>query len=484
MKFIAIAIAALVGAADAATLKGKHFNKNIAGKLMQNAKVHQAASRKLDQNEFEITGEYSVIFNSCESLTVQANFDQGGDDNGYTVQNMYSNGQLKAQRSYILFDICPSSYCYTDNGKYHDTYITDMASFIDAFAEFIPQKQEAYCEGCNENMDYCMYYNQDSSSTGGTAVMVEDVIYEYINCDRCQAYGCFSENREDDGSVEWIRQMTECAESENPMYYEGQAIRWGFMCDEDGDGVEVAAFLDEDCTLYTNQVSFGSSMSNYDYYMWSTTKQSIEYMFSTQFSCYDPEITYINPYDEEAGNYDEEFYNYKNGYYQNNNGNNAYEVPEAAEWCRDVFDGEMDTVSMNDCGYNYNENQAQEEEQEEENNNGYYVQQTYTLSEEMAEDGYSVCTALNNMGGSGEHLYETKNSGSLYTYGGSKTSSADVHETIAGNQKKGINVGATLAVIVVLLVIGGVAAFYVKSKSSRSDKSQPMLSGDGKGQMA
>ena len=101
MKFVALTLAALFGATNATSLKGKTLkNQKFTTKLIQNAKpADKESARKLEENEFQITGLHSIIFNSCETLTVQADFQDDGD-NAYLLQQMYTNGQLKAQQSY------------------------------------------------------------------------------------------------------------------------------------------------------------------------------------------------------------------------------------------------------------------------------------------------------------------------------------------------------------------------------------------------
>merc|ERR1712216_14373 len=54
-----------------------------------------------------------------------------------------------------LFSVCYSSDCYYQAEDEKLTFITDVATYFQAFADFLPNQVERYCEGCQENEDYC-----------------------------------------------------------------------------------------------------------------------------------------------------------------------------------------------------------------------------------------------------------------------------------------------------------------------------------------
>jgi hypothetical protein len=190
---LALAVAILAGSSsptNAIRLSGKYTsNPELTAKIMEHAQYYYPPNtdgngRDLeegaDASSFEITAAHTILFRSCESLTVQADFGSNDDDSGLsdTLKSMYQAGQLKAEKSYILFDVCLSEYCDSGKASDHTTFITDMASFINAFLQFIPNKTQAYCQGCFDNQAYCStesqkYYtssgsgSSSSSSSGG-----------------------------------------------------------------------------------------------------------------------------------------------------------------------------------------------------------------------------------------------------------------------------------------------------------------------------
>ena len=174
MKFLAVALAALTGLTDARDvasaqrkladrMKKGQFNKHT---LMRGAKPYSSgAKRMLDQqqqgNYFQITGDYSVGFDSCFSLTVEDE-DLFNDDMLYYAKE----GQVIAQKSYVLFNVCYTEDCYYEEDDSKMTFITDIGTFFQAFADYLPNQVESYCEGCQQNMEYCTgeaeynYYQQ------------------------------------------------------------------------------------------------------------------------------------------------------------------------------------------------------------------------------------------------------------------------------------------------------------------------------------
>jgi hypothetical protein len=162
MKFLSLAVAALIGMTEgkrtltAEQLKTRlakgQFNKET---LMRGAKPYGETARMLEQaeqqEEWEINGLYSVQFSNCVSLSVQDDDLFSDDLIGYAEA-----GLLKAEKSYIIFTACQSSSCYNQSNDQKRTFIIDIASFFQVFADFLPNQVENYCEGCNRNYDYCM----------------------------------------------------------------------------------------------------------------------------------------------------------------------------------------------------------------------------------------------------------------------------------------------------------------------------------------
>lgn len=454
MKFLSIAVAAVLGAMGAAEGKKKISSQEMKSRiqkgqfnsrtLMRSAKPYGKTARKLEeanngdaneeQQEWQINGLYSVQFSKCLSMTYQ--------DEDLFDENFISyaqDGLLIAEKSFILFTACQSDDCYYQSDE-DMTFITDIASFFQAFADFLPNQVENYCEGCNQNYDYCMGTldaqqegygaddavaddaaaddgqedaqqednngeedqqdeNQDqeaegedqgdqqedngeqdngeqdnaegqdngegedgdNANEGGRKLSkVMDLpfrklannnnqVIQMIDCDMCNAYECFQADEEqangddaaDDAVVyefedalNWLDGLTQCQQMEEATYND-MALYSGLICNSDGTGVEIGIFMDEECTLYAPKLSFGSMMSYSDSMYFSMSEEVVEYMFTNDFSCYQPDVQYTNPYEYEEQEEDA------------NGDDQAEDEPEAAEWCANLFNGSKFTNTNN-----------------------------------------------------------------------------------------------------------------------------------------
>lgn len=397
MKFLGLALTALLGVASGkksvsnkqmkARLEKGQVNKRS---LMKNAKPYNAAARKLDEEEWQINGMYSVQFNSCFSMTVE-------DENMFDeyIINYAAQGDVVNEKSFILFSVCYTSDCYYQADEEKMTFITDIPSFFQAFADFLPNQVEQYCEGCQENEDYCsgelqaeyeaQYYEDQAAEEDGAEEegaeeeggeedgaeeeggeeggerrklsKVMDVtsrklennrVIKMIDCDMCNAYDCFEAEDEEEqqqgddvvyefeDALNWLDELSECQEMEE-VYFDNMNVFAGLICNAEGNGVEIGVFFDEDCQVYAPKVSYASLMSYADSQYFSMSEEVVEYMFMNDFSCYQPETVYTNPYE-----YDEVAQEDGDG-----EDNDEYEVPEAAEWCDNLFDGGKRTKDFN-----------------------------------------------------------------------------------------------------------------------------------------
>lgn len=256
--------------------------------------------------------------------------------------------------------------------------------------------------------------------------------------------------------------MTSCTQSNTPTYFNGAEITTGFMCNEAGDGVEIAAFLDNYCTLYTNQVAYGNLLTGSEYKYWYNSKTHIEYMFNVGYSCYNPTIMYINPSDEAAGTYGDN--------YKPNMGD--YYVPAVADYCSNVFENSnTGVVEIGTCSDSSSHGGSEYVADGGED----YFQQVYTLAEEDINDGYAVCAALMGMGGSGEHLYEKSASGAMYKYSGGAKTSANWQQI--NNKESGVK-GGWIAFLVLFMLgaaAGGGYYYHKKQEESKQEKKSPLV---------
>ncbi len=438
MKFLSLAVAAFLGMTEGKKtlsstelktrmVKGQ-FNKET---LMRGARPYGETARKLEQQQqqeqaWEINGLYSVQFSSCITLTVQD--DDLFNENYLTYAQ---EGFVKAGKSYILFTTCQSSDCYYQADDQKLTFITDIASFFQAFSDFLPNQVENYCEGCNQNYDYCMgnldanadaAAADDAAAAEGDAAAAEgdaaaedqgqeqqadqgqdqqadqgqeqadqgqeqqadqgqeqqdgqqqaeeggeeaaqgenggarrklsnimdlssrhlanNQVVQMIDCDMCTAYECFEDaaaeaEQEANGAViydfddamMWLDGLSTCQQMQDAAY-NNLPLYSGVICNAEGTGIEIGVFMDQDCTLYAPKLSYSSMMTEADTQYFTMTKEIVEYMFTNDFSCYQPDIQYTNPYqyqqNEEQAAADE---------------NQQQENPAAAEWCNNLFNG-------------------------------------------------------------------------------------------------------------------------------------------------
>ena len=221
---------------------------------------------------------------------------------------------------------------------------------------------------------------------------------QFIDCDQCSAYGCYEDDENvDDGQVnkdeldnqvsEWIANLAECQET--GVQWNNMNLYVSAMCSPYGDGVEFAVFVDEDCTMYTNQKAFNSVYNpyyngekiNYLYY----AEDYIKTAFSSVMPCLEQE--FANPNEEQNGNEEEE------------------EKYEVNEYCEGIFnDGAAD---FNNCQGGNAEEEANQDDQ--------YNWYTFDMTAENAEDIDEVCYTINKMSGEYYHVYDEVNSGTWYS---------------------------------------------------------------------
>jgi len=496
MKFLSVALAALVGFSEAKkSISGKdiktrmqngQFNKKS---LLRNAKPYGAhTTRKLEEEEWEINGLYSVMFDSCFSLTIQ-NEDMINEN----YINMAAAGEITAEKSYVLFKVCLSEDCYYQADDEKMTFITDIASFFQAFYDFLPNQVESYCEGCKENEDYCFgniqqeeqeqeaeqeeegeqegEEGEQEGEEGGERKLAgkqikkrklanNDQIVEYIDCQKCFNMECYDEEdqQEDQGddvvyefedAIGWLEELSQCQQMEE-QYYNGLELYAGLICNADGDGIEVGVFMDGDCTMYSNKMSYASIMSYADQQYYGMSQELVEYMFTNDFSCYQPEIVYTNPYEEQEEEEQQDDYQ-------------EYEAPEAAEWCEQLMNGEFEATNMYDCGIDANEEQ-EENEQEYDENLDYYDWYSYQLNQDAIDDEQEACQYIKSLDGEYTTVYDKNNGGSLFNY--KKNNNL---------KKSGMSGGAVAAIVILVLAAAGAAAYVMQKKASAGDKKAPLI---------
>ncbi len=542
MKFLALALTAAVGFTEGKKISSSEIQRRMQNGLvnksvlMRGAKPYNAAAkRKMEEEEaFEITGKYSIQFNSCTSMSVQ-NDELIEDEN---LAAMAANGDLISDKDFILFNVCETEYCqyYEDSEKM--TFITEVGTYFSALSQYLPTKVQQYCEACEESYDYCYamstgatYYpegyepeeeeaeeeaeeeeaegeEEDDMEEGEEAEegeegedrkrklkksrkLAQNEIVKFIDCQMCADYECldfhktnsnsfYDENgdyveAELDDAMEWLNGFSEC--SETNAFMDDYQIYSGLMCNSAGNGIEIGLFLDDDCTLYTPKLSFKNIMQQSDQVYYSMVSDVVEFTFTNKgIECYNPEVMWYN----EVDYYYEQMEKAANGEEEEEEEEQDYEEPEAAEWCQGLV-GEDAGANLYDCDY-----EAPEENEDEEEQGDDYISYdwyTYELSDEQMDDISTVCAVYTGMAASANAEVDS-NSGSYSSYKPHTTFNPE-HETLFdySKGKSKASGGAIFGWILFVAVLGGGAAAFYMQKTAGSDKKKPLIT-ENEGTMA
>ena len=105
-------------------------------------------TRRLDEEEFEIDGSYSIKFARC--LEVKTMDEDLFDED---IVAYVQSGDIVAAKSYILFHVCQDDTCYYDS--YDDLYLVDLATYMGSVALYHANYRTDYCEQCEQFDEYC-----------------------------------------------------------------------------------------------------------------------------------------------------------------------------------------------------------------------------------------------------------------------------------------------------------------------------------------
>jgi hypothetical protein len=300
----------------------------------------------------------------------------------------------------------------------------------------------------------------------------------YTTCAQCETYKCFDDEKEqeqqgddaanfvvtDDAVLEWAQGMAECSEIENG-YWNGMELYGGFMCNGDGSGVELAVFLDEDCTVYTTTQSYSALVAGtYAYQYMYAAADIVVYPFMNEIDCLYSE--YASPGDAADGEEDAAA-----------EGDDA-EEPEAQEFCQQLVENAVDMATCG--GYVAEENNNQDNNQNQDENAVDYSWYTYVVSQEDSENLQAVCKVVESFEGeySGAHVYTDSD--------GEGGGSGHVYDYKSSNGKgNGMNAGKVFGIIIAIVVLVVAAVMIVQSCGGKRDsKKVPLVNKNGGGAMA
>ena len=421
---------------------------------------HNDEHRQLDQNNnnFQIDSTYSLKFSQCIDLKL---YDEDlFDDN---VIEYTKAGQILSTKSYALFHVCQDSDCYYESND--DLYVVDLSVYIQNVASYYANVQSNYCEACDlYYYNFCVTqqgddddddggnnynnYNDNNGDDAAAAANGDDDAYvandddanngddaarrqrhrkttSYITCNQCQSYGCNNNyggddddgqyqnnnnnNNDDDNNavVELIEDISQCLNT--GMKFNDNELYVGFICSPyDGDGIELAVFLDNECTVYTTMTSF-SDIPNYYIYndadTFSAAETFIKSVFENTMSCAVEEFG--NPAYQQQQNYGDDDA-------ANNNSNNYNGNDEVSDYCKGIFE-EEEAVAFSSCSADYG-NDDQNQNNNNNNNNNQMDDDTvsfyeFDLNYDEADDLDQVCTVLQTMDGEYYYNYDEDYSG-------------------------------------------------------------------------
>lgn len=448
-------------------------------------------SRKLEgEDEDQFDGNYNLKFSQCVDIKTY------DEDNHAAYAESIAAGTVVPTKSYVIFHVCTDATCdyegvddlyIVDLATYLGTVATYHAektqNYCDACGEFEDvcnpeeedndedavdegdgeeeQEEEGDEEGGeedngeedeqdrNEEEDQDEEEEEDEEkdeedrklkkSSGRVHGQAQRRTYKVaIDCDSCQANNCYAEEEEGEGNqdldeqaAEWIQQVSECVQAE--VQYNGENVYYGAMCDEYGDGVELAVFLDEQCSLYTSEVAFNSvymKEEGNDAYNYLTYAENyIKSAFSDVMSCDNPE--YFNAEEEqEDAEGDEE---------------------EMNEYCKEIFN--QDALSYSTCEEN-------EDAEELITDEGY----AYDLAFDEDLNIEEVCAVVKRMENAGEYFnaYDSSTSGTWYMR--DKNGQITVEKANAG-----LSGGAIFGIIAAIAAVVSGTAFVMMKKDKKSD---------------
>lgn len=285
---------------------------------------------------------------------------------------------------------------------------------------------------------------------------------QYVDCDTCSSMGCFQEDQDGqnqnqnqitlEGMVEWVQQNSECQET--GVQWNGLDLYSSFMCNDDGTGVELAIFLDDDCQVYNSQASYSDIYQNNGYLQ--NSHSVVTYPFVYDINCAE-DIEWASPEEAANDNGEEE---------QDQN-----EQPEPNQYCQQLVQDQL--TEIGNCYADGNQQNQQDDQANDENQNSYFANQVYDLSQEDSEDPYAICAVVTSLQTEGGGSINAKNknvyqSGKFYDYSAKKKSSAS-----------GANGGKIFGIVLGVLVAIGAAVFaFTYYKKKHDSRKEPLVGGE------
>jgi len=288
----------------------------------------------------------------------------------------------------------------------------------------------------------------------------------YVDCDTCEEMACFEEDQDrrraeqEQDVVEYIQQFMDCGQvggdedGENDGG-DGQMVLFAtWCCNEDGDGVRLCLYVDDQCSVKYTGDSYYNMVENSDYAQtYSDSMDELAYALNYPVSCAG-EIEYDNPQDdqEEEENEDEQ---------------EEEEDNEAAEFCQNLISNDnnneegAEVIALSTCAYNGDQEDQEEEEQEEDQQDYDGYDYWYQVSAYDAQNFQTLCYAVQNLNGEG---YWTTDEYDEASY------DPDSKQNASSN---GLGTAAEAAIAIIVLIAVAAIGFVVWKFCTRSKTEDP-----------
>lgn len=123
-----------------------------------------ADEQAVEQEEFELTSQYSIRFDTCVSLSTGPNVEGNNNNNNGNMQQttllfnddlvQYTKeGKIVNEKSYVLFSACKTEDCSYEADE--SLYLIDLNTYMKVLASYYEVDQQSYCTACAANVDYC-----------------------------------------------------------------------------------------------------------------------------------------------------------------------------------------------------------------------------------------------------------------------------------------------------------------------------------------
>ena len=383
--------------------------------------------------------------NNQQQQTQQQQYSGSGENYAYGYQDYgygYNHGGRRLLQGYKKVDCytCEDFQCFAGMEKATEEEMAayqqqEYENWQAAQAEDV-EGQEAEGEGEEADVD-----GQEEQADNGAGRRAEEVDEEAAAEQEEDVEGEYAVDTET--IAEWVSSVAGC-EDTGALLDESWPLYAGFMCNEDGSGVEIGLFLDEECSVYTTRQSYANVASEYDQAYMHEAEGLITYTFLNDIDC-NGDLTYLSF---------QEWMEMQQTY-QANNQNAAYEYGEASEYCAGLFEG--GAVSLHDCNQDGEEDEVDENSEVEIYAYDYYWY-TYALSYADSVDAAATCSVIQNMQGEYTPVYSWKQSGQLYNYGTSlsKWDTAGIRSFFGASDE----MGKVLVAAIVLSVLFAVFSCF------------------------